>query len=299
MRSNFYFRTCRQAETIVRQLTWQEAQKNPSLGAQILRVHYHDCFVRGCDASILLDTVGSTPSEKDARPNLTLLGFDLIDEIKTAVEEVCPGVVSCADILALSARDAVSFPFRRPLWPVFTGRRDGRVSLASEANSTNLPSPFSNFTTLAQLFDSKGLNLDDLVALSGAHTLGRAHCGAFLRRLNFTGNNDIDPTLDLTYAAFLKTQCPTPVNTSTTVEMDPRSSLRFDTSYYSAVARKKGLFQSDAALLADPASAKTVRKFQNEWFFFSQFSKSMVKMGAIDVLTGSNGEIRRQCRIVN
>ncbi|CAM8944115.1 unnamed protein product [Rhodiola kirilowii] len=297
--NNFYRRTCPRAETIVRQLTWKAAETNPSLGAQILRVHYHDCFVRGCDASILLDTVpGSPPTEKDARPNLTLLGFELIDQIKTEIENVCPEKVSCADILALSARDAVSFPFRRSLWPVFTGRRDGRVTVASEASS-NLPSPFSNFTTLAQLFSRKGLDLDDLVALSGAHTLGRAHCGTFTRRLNFTGNNDIDPSLDASYASFLKTQCPTPVNPATTVEMDPGSSLQFDTRYYSAVVSKKGLFQSDAALLTDPASADIVRKFQRGGSFFSQFSESMVNMGAIEVLTGNNGEIRKKCRIVN
>lgn len=65
---------------------------------------------QGCDASVLLDTVGTTKSEKDTIPNLTLSGFDVIDDVKAKVEQVCPGVVSCADILALAARDSVSFP---------------------------------------------------------------------------------------------------------------------------------------------------------------------------------------------
>ena len=65
---------------------------------------------QGCDASILLDTVGTNQSEKDARPNQTLGGFEAIDDIKAQVEKACPGIVSCADILALAARDAVSFP---------------------------------------------------------------------------------------------------------------------------------------------------------------------------------------------
>lgn len=68
------------------------------------------CAWQGCDASILLDTVGTTKSEKDTIPNLTLSGFDVIDDVKAKVEQVCPGVVSCADILALAARDSVSFP---------------------------------------------------------------------------------------------------------------------------------------------------------------------------------------------
>lgn len=68
------------------------------------------CAWQGCDASVLLDTVGTTKSEKDTIPNLTLSGFDVIDDVKAKVEQVCPGVVSCADILALAARDSVSFP---------------------------------------------------------------------------------------------------------------------------------------------------------------------------------------------
>lgn len=65
---------------------------------------------QGCDASVLLDTVGTTKSEKDTIPNLTLSGFDVIDDVNAKVEQVCPGVVSCVDILALAARDSVSFP---------------------------------------------------------------------------------------------------------------------------------------------------------------------------------------------
>ncbi|XP_042056440.1 peroxidase 24-like [Salvia splendens] len=288
--------TCKQAEQLVRQVVREKVRNDPTLGAKLLRVHYHDCFVKGCDASILLNTVGTNQSEKDARPNLSLGGFEVIDEIKTRIEKVCTQKVSCADILA---RDAVSFPFKEPLWDVLTGRKDGRVSLISNVNG-NLPSAFSNFSTLQTIYSNKGLDINDLVALSGAHTIGVSHCGAFSRRLyNFTGKGDADPSLDPAYAEFLRKQCPNPASLATVVGMDPNSTLTFDTHYFAALKKRQGLFQSDAALLTDATSAGIVRRFQSREAFFKQFAKSMVKMGAIEVLVGDAGEIRKDCRFIN
>ncbi|GLT42021.1 hypothetical protein SLA2020_160450 [Shorea laevis] len=260
----------------------------------------YDCFVRGCDASILLDRVdNNTKAEKDAVPNQSLSGFDVIDYIKTQIELFCPNTVSCADILALAARDSVSFLYNWPLWDVPTGRRDGRISLASDVTG-NIPSPFSDFSTLLQLFNSKGLNLTDLVLLSGGHTIGVAHCATFSPRLyNFTGNGDQDPSLDPSYAKFLKKRCPNPANPETIVAMDPKSVLTFDKHYYRTLLENKGLFVSDAALLTNSDSATIVGRLQISNSFIPEFANSMKKMGAIEVLTGIAGEIRKQCRVVN
>lgn len=64
-------------------------------------------MLQGCDGSILLNSVWGLPSEKEAIPNLSLRGFGTIDRVKAKLEKACPGVVSCADILALVARDVV------------------------------------------------------------------------------------------------------------------------------------------------------------------------------------------------
>ncbi|XVF28440.1 hypothetical protein REPUB_Repub15cG0029500 [Reevesia pubescens] len=301
LRYTFYKRTCPKAEKIVKDIIRDRTRTNPALGAKLIRMQFHDCFVRGCDASVLLDTVNtSSRAEKDAIPNQSLSGFDVIDDIKTAIEKVCPKVVSCADILALAARDAVSAPFKRPLWNVALGRRDGKISLASETNG-NIPGPFANFSSLLQIFNNKGLDAIDLVVLSGAHTIGVSHCGAFSRRLyNFTGRGDADPSLDPTYADILRKQCPNPASPTITVDMDPGSALSFDKHYYDILIQKKGLFVSDAALLTNNNSRSIVTRLQrSRTLFFPAFARSMGKMAAIEVLTGNAGEIRQNCRVVN
>ena len=103
-RVGFYSRTCPQVESIVQKTVNSHFQSNPAIAPGLLRMHFHDCFVQGCDASILID--GSS-TEKTAGPNRLLRGYDVIDDAKTQLEAACPGVVSCADILALAARDSV------------------------------------------------------------------------------------------------------------------------------------------------------------------------------------------------
>ncbi|XVF21870.1 hypothetical protein REPUB_Repub12eG0126700 [Reevesia pubescens] len=299
LENNFYKVSCPYAEEVIKQATETHVSKDPTLPAKFLRMHFHDCFVRGCDASVLLNSTSDNTAEKQAIPNLTLTGFDVIDDIKAEVEKRCPGVVSCADVLALAARDSVSFKFGRPLWEVLTGRRDGRVSLISEALA-NLPSPFSNFTSLVQNFANQGLNVHDLVVLSGGHTIGIGHCNTFSKRLyNFTGIGDQDPSLNPAYAAFLKTRCRSLSDNTTTVDMDPSSALKFDNQYYVILKQKMGLFQSDAALLTNSDALKTVNEMLDSSEFFTEFAQSMKKMGAIGVLTGTAGEIRKKCFVAN
>lgn len=291
---NFYQKSCPNVDSIVRSVTWQMVAANPALPARLLRLHFHDCFVQGCDASILLD---NAQSEKTAGPNLSVGGYEVIDAIKTQLEKACPSVVSCADIVALAARDAVSYQFKASLWQVETGRRDGTVSLAS--NTRALPSPFAGFNGLLQSFAAKGLNLTDLVALSGAHTIGKASCSSVTPRLYQGNATNVDPLLDSAYAKTLMSSCPNPSASSSTVDLDGGTPFKFDGNYYTNLQKKQGVLASDAALTQNAAAAQMVADLTNPIKFYAAFSMSMKKMGRVDVLAGTKGQIRKQCRAVN
>ncbi|XWS49459.1 hypothetical protein CRYUN_Cryun12cG0005500 [Craigia yunnanensis] len=108
--------------------------------------------------------------------------------------------------------------------------------------------------------------------------------------------------LDSEYAANLKAnKCKTPNDNTTKVEMDPGSGKTFDLSYYTLLLKRRGLFESDAALTTNQTSLAFIKQLvqgspQN---FFAEFANSMEKMGRINVKTGSEGEIRKHCAVVN
>ncbi|MQM18160.1 hypothetical protein Taro_051144 [Colocasia esculenta] len=301
----FYAKTCPNAEIIIGEEMSRVMKVAPSLGGPLLRIFFHDCFVRGCDASLLLNhTSKSNPTEKDAGPNQFLRGFGVIDGIKAKLEKACPSTVSCADVIALIARDVVHLD-KGPYWDVPTGRRDGRVSIANEALQL-LPAFTANISTLKSQFAGKGLNAKDLVVLSGGHTIGNGHCFAVTNRIyNFTGrgdSSDTDPTLDKNYIARLRSKCsPAAADATKLLEMDPGSFKTFDNSYFKLVAKRRGLFQSDAALLDDPETKAHVFRLANASpdLFFQEFAVSMVNMGNVGILTGSQGEVRKHCAHVN
>ncbi|KAG4947473.1 hypothetical protein JHK87_043480 [Glycine soja] len=74
-----YHTKCPDAEGIISQKVAAWVKKDPTLAPAIIRLHFHDCAVGGCDASILLNHPGS---ERTALESRTLRGFQLIDNIK-------------------------------------------------------------------------------------------------------------------------------------------------------------------------------------------------------------------------
>ncbi|CAN6296770.1 unnamed protein product [Urochloa humidicola] len=303
LQPNFYGATCPQAETIVRQEVVRGLHTDIGFAAGLVRMHFHDCFVRGCDASILLESTPGNTAERDSPVNNpSLRGFEVIDSAKARLEEACPGVVSCADILAFAARDSVALS-GGPRYDVAGGRRDGTVSMASEV-ADNIPAPTFNLDQLTQSFAAKGLTQEEMVTLSGAHTIGRAQCTAFSDRLyNFSATGVADPTLDPPFLAQLQRSCPASnggVDPGLVVPMEPRTPYTLDALYYWGVLRNRGLFNSDQALLASaPTAAQVWQTAYGTYPWKLRFAAAMVKMGQIQVLTGGSGQIRAKCSAVN
>ncbi|KAI5000606.1 hypothetical protein ZWY2020_005195 [Hordeum vulgare] len=284
---------CPGAEGIVRGAVEKAVAANRGIGAGLIRLFFHDCFVRGCDASVLLTTTNSKNSdtEREGPPNKnSLRGFEVIEEAKAAIEAVCPNTVSCADIVAFAARDAsYILSDRRINIAMPGGRYDGRESFATETDQ--LPGPFSNTAQLQESFTAKGLNSEAMIALSGAHTIGSARCMFFSSRF---------PEMDPAFAAKLKGQCNG--NDNTNVDQDYMTPDVLDKQYYQNVIDNKVLFTSDA-VLSSTETIKEVKENANmpeAWE--RKFERAMEIMGKIEVKTIGNqqgAEIRKVCSRVN
>ncbi|KAJ4849238.1 Peroxidase 53 [Turnera subulata] len=303
LHTTFYANTCPNVSTIVRSIVQQALQSGPRISASLIRLHFHDCFVQGCDASILLDNSSTILSEKLAAPNVnSTRGFNVVDSIKTAVESACPGDVSCADILALAAQSSVSLS-GGPSWNVPLGRRDSLTANQTGAN-TSIPSPFEGLSNITSKFAAVGLNTNDLVALLGAHTFGRAQCRTFRNRLyNFSGRGKPDSTLNTTYLTALQQICPQNGSGAALANLDTTTPDSFDNSYFTNLQKGQGLLQSDQELFSTSTGAATIALVNNfgsnQTAFFQCFVQSMINMGNISPLTGGNGEIRSDCKKVN
>lgn len=300
---NFYRYSCPYVENIALNVVRSAVQNDTRMAASLLRLHFHDCMVNGCDASVLLDDTDTITGEKGALPNLnSARGFEVIDAIKTALESSCNATVSCADILAIAARDSV-YLSGGPYWQVQMGRRDGTTASKSAANA-DIPSPIESLDSLISKFQGVGLSVQDLVVLSGAHTFGRAHCGTFSSRLfNFSGSNSADPTIQQSLLQSLQSLCPDGnSDPNTLAPLDPVTKDKFDNVYFRNLQNNSGLLQSDQALFstANASTAFFVNYYSSFPYAFSRdFPTSMVKMANISVHSGSNGEIRKNCRFVN
>ncbi|CAN8290551.1 unnamed protein product [Cochlearia groenlandica] len=289
---SYYDKICPNFEKIVATIVKKWTKTDSTLGPALLRLVFHDCGVTGCDASVLLDHEGS---ERRSPASRTLRGFELIEDIKSAIEKSCPGLVSCADILVAASRDA-TFQLGGPYWPNAYGRRDSVDSFSRDVEK--VPSGRRDITSLLETFQSYGLNILDLVVLSGAHTIGKANCGTIQSRLyNFNATYGSDPSIDPKFADYLRRKCRW---ASENVDLDAVTPVVFDNQYYINLQEHKGVLTTDQELVKDPRTAPLVKvlaqKGSNQ-IFKQQFSASMAKLVNVGVITGEDriGEIRKVC----
>ncbi|KAF9625455.1 hypothetical protein IFM89_023050 [Coptis chinensis] len=264
---SFYGTTCPSVFDTVRAATRSAINREARMGASILRLFFHDCFVNGCDGGVLL-----AGGERTALANNnSIIGFGVIDNIKAQVDRACGrSVVSCADILAISARDSV-VEMGGQSYSVPLGRRDARTASLAAADS-DLPAPFDNVDQLIRKFDGKRDRI--------------------YRQVN------IDPA----FATSIQANCPRtgPAGDDNLAPLDPQSPLRFGNNYFQALMNRRGLLISDQTLFSNGPADSFVRLYADDAnAFATDFTTGMIKMGNLSPLTGTQGEIRTTCQRAN
>ncbi|KAL5202855.1 hypothetical protein ABZP36_013807 [Zizania latifolia] len=309
----YYKDSCPGVENVVKYHVAKALKANRKDGAALVRLIFHDCFVRGCDASVLLDPTPENPhTEKTAPINIGLAAFELIDEIKEAVEKRCPGTVSCADIIIYAARDASSILSNGHVhFDVSAGRLDGVVSRAADAQR-DLPDSTFTISELIRNFRRKNFTIEELVILSGAHAVGVGHCSSLRARLTAPPEQILPP-----YRSLLASKCaagPDPIVPNNVRDEDPAAvaasfpsflpKLRkvefLDNSYYHNNLARIVTFNSDWQLLTEKEARGHVREYaENGTLWDEDFSDSLVKLSKLPLPPRAKGEIRTSCRRVN
>ncbi|XP_074294097.1 peroxidase 11 [Silene latifolia] len=301
---DYYNKSCPRVLNVVRREMECAVLADPRNAAIILRLHMHDCFVQGCDASVLLDDTLTLKGEKKAAENIqSLRGYKIMDRLKLMVESECPGVVSCADILAIAARDAVIL-VGGPYWDVPLGRKDAR-SASYELANANLPGANEGIVSIISKFVSLGLSVTDMVALSGAHTIGMAQCKNFRTRIyGDYGTTSAKSPISESHLSTVRSVCPAIGGDRNISSLDYVTPRLFDNSYYQLLLTGEGLLNSDQEMYSSLLGIETrnlVQEYAEDPLqFFKQFAESMVKMGNItNAGSFSNGEVRMNCRFIN
>ncbi|XLU46216.1 hypothetical protein S245_041030 [Arachis hypogaea] len=179
-------------------------------------------------------------------------------------------------------------------WDVNLGRRDSRTASLTDANN-DLPAPFLDLGNIITAFSNKGFTVQDMVALSGAHTIGKARCTNFRSRIY--NETNIDPS----FAKSMQEICPISGGGNNLASLDVSTTIdQFDNRYFTDLVNKKGLLHSDQVLFNNGSTDSQVQNYvNNPTLFQTDFAKAMVKMGQLSPLISPNGEIRKQCSRVN
>ena len=136
---------------------------------------------------------------------------------------------------------------------------------------------------------------------AGCHTVGIAHCVFFQDRL-YPNTPLFDPNMDPSLRRELIPVCPkdTITNNFAFLDQNPESSNIVDNSFFIQILNQRGILEFDQVLGRDPTTIEFVQGLAaNGTLFNDKLAQAMVKLQAVDVLTGDQGEIRNVCSRVN
>lgn len=294
--AGYYSKSCPKFYDIMQQTTTNKQINSPTTAGAALRLFFHDCFVTGCDASTLISSTPFNTAERDAEINLSLPGdgFDVVIRAKAALELACPGVVSCADILAVATRNLVDF-VGGPYYSLLLGRKDGLVSKSSLVYPETLPKPNMSLDQMIAIFGRQNFSIQEMVALSGGHTIGFSHCSEFASGIyNYSSTQKYDPTYNPRVAQGLGKACSNyHKDPSLSVFNDLMTPNKFDNVYFQNLPKGFGILKSDRVLYTDPRTKPYVELYaRDQNAFFTDFAKAMQKLSLVGVKTGRHGEIR-------
>ncbi|XP_039135851.1 peroxidase 21-like [Dioscorea cayenensis subsp. rotundata] len=272
LRLNFYSESCPQAEDIVKEEVEKLYHKHGNTAVSWVRNLFHDCMVKSCDASLLLEDTSSTISEQNSPRSFGMRNFKYVKVIKDALEKECPNTVSCADIVALSAREGVVM-LKGPYFNMRTGRRDSKESYSQDVINS-IPNHNDSLSFILSRFQSIGINAEGTTAL--------------FRSI---------------YAEYLKGRCPSPEPDPKAVAYarnDRDTPMIIDNMYYKNLLKHKGLMLVDQQLVTDPSTSQFVEKMAvDNDYFYEKFTEALLLMSENNPVTGDEGEIRKDCRFVN
>ncbi|MQM02334.1 hypothetical protein Taro_035102 [Colocasia esculenta] len=291
---DFYEQSCPQLESIVK---WEAARiflEQPEVPSAFLRLLFHDCQVQGCDASILLETSPNTTSEMGSHKNFGIRDREVLGKIKSTVEAECPGTVSCADILVLSAREAVASS-GGPTIRVPLGRRDA-LSTSGELADASLPPATAPVEAMLRIFAEKGMTVEESVAIMGAHTLGVAHCVSVESSLGEGGVAQA-PGRAAGFESILRESClGSGADPGKTYLPNDFTLFSFDNQYYRELVAGRGLLRVDVEIAAHPRTAALVRRYAVDLAGFFQAFASAFELAAGDRRNPALATTCRDCR---
>ncbi|KAK9734348.1 hypothetical protein RND81_04G133400 [Saponaria officinalis] len=304
---DFYKRKCPEVEQIVYDVLKKHAQQKPGSIPGVIRLHFHDCFITGCDGSILLtpEKYNNYNSEMGHPSNgVSLRGMEVIDDIKAEVEKQCPTTVSCADILAFAARDAIVLS-GNPHYSVLAGRKDGVLVDGNLAG--DLPKGSFSIELLTEMYAAKGLTVDDLVILEGSHSIGQTRCqGTIAEEASIQNVTESGQILNKQFKSMvIQKYCP-PAKVdqffNLTAPLNPAKpeNSAWGVSFYDNIKKGLSLIPSDLAMAVNVNTKGLVNQYANDsQLWMKKFNEAMIKIGKINVITGNQGEIRKHCGLIN